>query len=568
MVVVALLYHGVDLTDAELAAALEAWQTWIDTVDASKYFAAAHALVQDILSAVPVAGEHTIQPGILDVAWREDAAGAPSCPPERFSSSLAALATVCCSDGSPKAAASCLTSLLEQLRGQSERWQGLLELYSNAGLQAAASAASSAPAFDAVDGGSEQPDVVPASDKSPTAPKARGDDDASSLGLSRASSTASAAEPTVSGADVEAASAAVPRARGHQSTKSLGDPDLARKLSQALSGASSADLGDLPDNLEALERQPLTDTRKNKAAKPNIFASTMASEEGRGNLADMPMDLKQWATFKDHNKQATGAGGRPPVGPAVPRGARPGAGTAPLIPLNGAGGKVADPQGKAPEAAAPPPLLHARMDGPKANPLHNAIVNSSAVRQSVDREQAAQQSRVSRLSSNASLDTPTRQRSLAAGRRIDLSRKPSISEPGPTGPQAEWKHLPALGQASKLHPQELRQLSHGQLRPDMGGTQAGGPKTISPTTSAAAYVDDKLPSLPSLAGARGQPPKATEMHRRPSIINRSDVSRSDNHAAGNAHLPGLGLGDKKAGPGGRQLRMPSKKKSFRGDRDF
>ncbi|GFR43455.1 hypothetical protein Agub_g4538 [Astrephomene gubernaculifera] len=600
----------VDMQDVALAQQLEAWQAWLSAggaVNKPQYYAAAHALVQDILSSILNCSEPLVQQSALDAAWQEDAAGGSQpIPAERFKASLAALATGCSADGTPQAAATCLSSLLQGLKGQATRWQGLLERYSSgaaSGTAAETAAAGAGAGDDDIDidallreDDDGAPDVTPASDKSPAstaagglrqqqqpsafaaagktaaadgdaaaAAGAEGDDeeDDALFGLSRtASQEASAATAAVD-------AAAARRAR-QVSTKSAFDED-----NLPLSGTNSADLGELPADLDAAVPDPnlmhhlagggAAAGNKTGARQPAL-AEMMASEEGKGHLAELPTDPFSWANFKDKDRPPPGAGGT-----ALRAGGRSQA--APLVPLPGrgdaaGGGKQAPDQHlKAARGAegGQPPLLNARTDGPKANPLHNAIINSNAVRQSVDREATGAavittpSGGPSRHGSNGS---PVRQRSSASS-CTPSSRKVSVSEPGPMGPQAEWKHLPALGQASRLHPHELRNV------PGAPGLPGGKP----PSTAlmAAALVEPKLPTLPSLGGARGPPPKAMELLRRPSQAARAAEQHPDNshHVGPKPHLPGLngGPGGLKGAPGPRQFRMPSKK-SFRGDCNF
>lgn len=491
----------VDAADSALSAQLQAWSSWTSDalatgqqgVQQPQYAALANALAQAVASeVVPGSSLGAIAPDALDAAFAVDAAGANAVAPERLSHSLAALATACGADGSAAAAAAVLELLLAKLQPQAEQ---LLR------QAAAVTASSSAPAGagagdgndsddeldkllaeDAVAGGDED-DVSPVSDQTqvaaapapapPQAPAAAaGDadddgDDALSLGLSRSTSIASASAAPAGGAVATAvARVTLGSAVQHDSAKSLGGKSMGA-LSRALSAASSDGLDDLPDNLDAMETRGASHgaagASKGPRTKP-LLAGLMESEQGKGSMASMPTDLRDWSNLK--NRQPGAAMVVPPGHP--PPGARGGPGAVSmrrpagghLMPLSGKpGAPGAAPAGAPPPPvhAAPPPLLSSRTDGPKANPLHNALMNSSAVRQSHDRAAQQQQQQqqhhhhhpllqqhgshassgsgnsfVSRKESNNSSGIPAgRQRSLNS----HMSRKASISEPGPLGPQ-------------------------------------------------------------------------------------------------------------------------------------
>ncbi|KAG2439455.1 hypothetical protein HXX76_004810 [Chlamydomonas incerta] len=454
-------------------------------------------------------------------------------------------------------------------------------------------------------GAGDEDDVVPPSDQTPAAAStaapaapaaatataaADDDDDAESLGLSRSTSIASASGAPAAGAVATAVARVAPPVLGsavqHDSAKSLGGKSMGA-LSRALSAASSDGLDDLPDNLDAMETRGASHgagAGKGPRTKP-LLAGLMESEQGKGAMAAMPTDLRDWSNLK---RQQPGAAmvappGRPPPGA---RGG-PGAGSmrgpagGHLVPLPGKpGAPGAAPAGPPPPVhSAAPPLLNSRTDGPKANPMHNALMNGSAARQSHDRtaQQQYQQpqhhhhqpplqhgshaslgsggSFVSRKNSNTSGGIPAgRQRSLNS----HISRKASISEPGPLGPQAEWKQLPSLAHGARLHPHDLRQPSSGNMR---GSVVAGASVSKSVAISAPGLADDKLPALPALMGARGAPPRAAELMR-----NASRGARADSYHTSHQSLPGLNRGGL-AQQASRALRMPSKK-SFKGDRDF
>eukprot|EP00198_Chlamydomonas_reinhardtii_P006845 XP_001696181.1 predicted protein [Chlamydomonas reinhardtii] len=407
----------VDAADSALSAQLQAWSSWTSDalatgqqgVQQPQYAALANALAQAVASeVVPGSSLGAIAPDALDAAFAVDAAGANAVAPERLSHSLAALATACGADGSAAAAAAVLELLLAKLQPQAEQ---LLR------QAAAVTASSSAPAGagagdgndsddeldkllaeDAVAGGDED-DVSPVSDQTqvaaapapapPQAPAAAaGDadddgDDALSLGLSRSTSIASASAAPAGGAVATAvARVTLGSAVQHDSAKSLGGKSMGA-LSRALSAASSDGLDDLPDNLDAMETRGASHgaagASKGPRTKP-LLAGLMESEQGKGSMASMPTDLRDWSNLK--NRQ-------------------PGA----------------------------------------------AMVAS-------------------------------------------------ISEPGPLGPQAEWKQLPALGHGVRLHPHELRQPSSGNLRGSVAAP--GGSVSKSVAISLPGLTDDKLPALPAL----------------------------------------------------------------------
>ncbi|GLC44699.1 hypothetical protein PLESTB_000973300 [Pleodorina starrii] len=430
------------------------------------------------------------------------------------------------------------------------------------------------------------------------------DDDAFSLGLSRAASHTSSASNESSGAvgDAEGGAAAaddtapMPRrapAAG-VSVKSIEDPELRRALSET----SSADLDELPpDDLDAvLQRQGSHSKASTRHARKKAEAAAAASAAaaggeagGKGHLADL--DLEAWAELKDkQQRQLPPAVSPPPRGRAAPGPAPPGPapvlappGPAPVLappgpvlappgPRGDAGKQALDQHLKGARGLQAPTVPLAPVAPPPGggNSMHYGVMAGSTVRQSIERRSLERGGGtgvgiVSRHGSNGSSDSPARIRTLAA----NLSRKLSISEPGPAGQQAEWKHLPALGQGARLHPHcEMRQPSHGTLRTGASASRGRG------DAAAVALAEDKLPVLPALAGARGQPPKAMELLRKPSGVQRSDTHHAASSSTGaqqqsapNARLPGLGPASKPSPQGARALIVQTKK-SFRGDSNF
>ncbi|PNH08311.1 hypothetical protein TSOC_005148 [Tetrabaena socialis] len=509
-----------DVNDSALSLNLEAWWTWLSRgagdLQQSRYCAAAHALIQR---------------SALDTAWQADAGGSEAIPKKQFVASLAALAHAVCQDGTARAASACLASLLKAARDMAG-WDVLLEMYG--GGEAAA-----APGPRAVAESMEQSES-----KAAAGGIAEGLFSRAGSNLSTVSAPAGQAAPT--------ATAVISRVAQKASAESLGGPELATELSET----SSNGLGEVPDDLNA-DGQHAHGSRR-------PAQGVLSSEEGKGNLTDMPLDLRSWANLKDGKPgRAAGkpAGGRPGGGPLIPIAARGVGGGAGVLGKVG-GGDVGSSAvfGSKPaldqhlkgaragdNVASQPPLLPSRLDGAKANPLHNSIIMGA--RQSVERQTSV-------FGRQAAIAPPVRERAINTSRNTsrNISHKQSIkflsvSEPAPTGPQAEWKNLPSLGhQAPRSHPHELRkQPSQGPVR---------GPQ----------LHPEKLPSLP-MSGARGQPPKAMETARRPSHNGRAV---SDSHCAPSAaHLPGLGVGLGNAKPAQdlRTMRLPSKQ-SFRGDRDF
>ncbi|EFJ53182.1 hypothetical protein VOLCADRAFT_102800 [Volvox carteri f. nagariensis] len=561
-------------------------------------------------------------------------AGKDYLPVERFKNSLATLVTACSSDGAPQTAAACLESLLAKIKEQQPRWNGLVEGYASEAQAAAATEsaveaeAAGSTADGALDGsgggaaatagyaaiepkdndddddldallegedaGDSRQDVAPASDKSPAAAltmaedvksavvageaaaaaAADDEDETISLGLSRAASHASTAASATG--DLAAAAsdgdAAMPSGGGGRraaraiSVKSVEDPELRRTLSET----SSANLDELPpDDLDELTERQGSHAKADTRMPQSHAASAGGDVVALGHLADM--DLRSWAALKDKQQQQ-----QPPLGPQRTRPA-PGSALAPLLGRTAdVGGKPAmDQHLKSARTAAAAAAATAAMSTPQspaASPgalaarsygdmfiiaPSTAIINGSPVRLSMERD------RGTGISRHGSNDASARPRSLSNG--TNLSRKVSISEPGPGGgTQAEWKHLPALGQASRLHPHGMRQHSRS----------SGAGPTRSRGGDRQAVVEDKLPALPALAGARGQPPKAMEFLRRPSMLQRPDGHHADScgggggsQSSGSARLPGLGPASKPQGK--RALCVEAtRKKSFRGDNYF
>lgn len=550
--------------------------------------------MQAVVAAVCDGAEPSVPPAALEAAWKHDAAGDHALSRQRFQESLAFFAASCSSGDPTEALGTCLTDLLSRAQGKEDQWRRLMSSYETSApgvgkggsemggddldmLEMGADdedearpAAGEGGGMGPADGGSA-PSKAPGHAAAPAAADDVGraaDDDAMSmgLGLSRATShisiSSGAAVPKAAKRDKDAGP------RGQPSSKSLGG-QLAAELSEASSG------GDLPDDIDFdnPSAAPQHSHASPKAPAPSrqpLLKSLMASEEGKGHLADLPMDLRSWAKLKDQQQgtaMTSPARGPPMASPGRTQASfRQHAGG--LVPLGQqhhnpgrSGSDASTAGGKAPGSGPgpAPPLLAARTSGLKGNPLHNSIINSSATRQSVER-QAHERS----VAANVS---PARQRSIGT----TLSRKPSVSEPGPLGPQAEWqlKHLPALGHASRLYPAELRQASHGHLpRPaGLGGAGAG--------SGARSALEDKLPALPALAGSRG-PPKAMEMMlRKSSHGSRIAEHNADHRAAGpgEGRLPGLGAAGGR-GQGLMQLpqrnsglKLPSKR-NLRGDLDF
>ncbi|KAG2445262.1 hypothetical protein HYH02_008730 [Chlamydomonas schloesseri] len=622
----------VDAADPALSNQLKGWATWVSDslypgqpLRLPQYSALATALAQAAAAAAASgSSSRAISRSTLAEAFAVDSAGADEVPPGQLSKALGALATALAADGSAAAGAAILQSLLKKLQPQTEqlRQQAAGSAAPPAALAGGSDDYSSDDELDKLlaedteagdAGAGDQDDIAPASDQTPAAAPAppaaaaaaaaveasaaAGSlttagyldyDDALSLDLSCSISMASAsAAPTASGATAVArvGPPALGSAVKHDSAKSLGGNSMGA-LSRTLSAASSVGIDDLPDNLDAMESRGAAAARggagKGPRTKP-LLAGLMESEQGKGAMAAMPTDLRDWSNLKSKQPGAAMVAppNRPPPGAA--RGG-PGAGNmrAPaggrLLPLPD--GKLgAAPQAAAAAAAqhAAPPLLSSRTDGPKANPLHNALLSSNAIRQSMDRathhvhhlppaqhgSHASSGSgngcSVSRKDSNTSGGIPAiRQRSLVS----HLSRKAAISEPGPVGPQAEWRQLPALGHGVRLQPHELRQPSSGNMRSTMAyGAGHGVSKSVA--ISAPGGAEDKLPSLPALMGARGAPPRAAELLRNAS---RKSGGMDSHHVSHQPALPGLNRGGLAQQPS-RALRLPSRK-SFKSDRDF
>lgn len=550
--------------------------------------------MQAVVAAVCDGAEPSVPPAALEAAWKHDAAGDQTLTQQRFQESLAFFAAPCSSGDTAEALGACLADLLSRARAKEDQWRSLISSYEKTGpgggkggseegdddldmLLGADDEDEARPVGGAGGGkgpagGGSAPGKASGHAAAPAAVANGGgaaddDDDAMSmgtgLGLSRATSHISiscgAAVPKAAKRDKDAGP------RGQPSCKSLGG-QLAAELSEASSGDDLPDDIDF-DNPSAAPQHSHASPKAPAPSRQPLLKSLMASEEGKGHLADLPMDLRSWAKLKDQQQgtaMTSPARGPPMASPGRAQASfrQHGGGLVPLGQQQHNPGRSGSDASKAP-APGPgpaPPLLAAHTSGPKGNPLHNSIINSSATRQSVER-QAHERS----VAANVS---PARQRSIGT----TLSRKPSVSEPGPVGPQAEWqlKHLPALGHASRLYPAELRQASHGHLpRPaGLGGAGAG--------SGARAALEDKLPALPALAGSRG-PPKAMEMMLRKSSHGSRIAEHNADHraaAAGEGRLPGLG------GAGGRGqglmqlpqhrnsgLKLPSKR-NLRGDLDF
>ncbi|KAG2501960.1 hypothetical protein HYH03_000458 [Edaphochlamys debaryana] len=473
------------------------------TVTKASYYAAGQILCQGILTTALAGAEPAVSPSALDAAWQEDAAGADSLSRERLRTSLAALATACSADATPVGAAAVLSAMLDKLKGQGERWRSLLARYGSSSgggggtARTMSSQASADDLFGDDDAEADVPDVAPAKD------------------LERKS-----AKSAKSGKSSKKSS--------KKSLKSVGgDPDLS-------DDGEEGDDGDLPPaDLDAADvaarRASNAAAGSSKAGgRQPLLKGLMSSEEGKGHLADLPMDLKSWEQFKGKGAGAAATG--PPPG-AKPPGASLPARSSMQKPLASMGSKPAPPPLQ-PRGEAPPLVPH----------------SSKAIQ----------------LGGNSQLRFGAGQLPGGPSRHLgrDLSRKHSISEPAPTGQQAAWRHLPTLGQGAKLHPHphELRQPSQGNMR--------GPSMRTSPTAStSSALLDDKLPSLPALAGGRGAMPKAMELMRRPSHKTVDVAGRADSYhpgAGSPGHLPGLGAGRGPQGPRGRI----ASKKSFRGDLDF
>lgn len=540
--------------------------------------------MQDILGCVIVDGTEpsSINQTTLDAAWSEDAGSSNSdssttLPSDRFRSSLATLATVCSSDGTPQTAAACLASLLEKYKEQPERWKRLIPRYSavaQSAAEAAAGGGSSDPskvaAAGTVDNSTDELDALLGEDMAQAAEasaRATGraavtgakDDknEISSLGLTHAASQSYSA--AVKGG-VAASSSVVRRrtaAARAVSNKSIEDPELRR----ALSDASSTNLDELlPDDLEMLlERQGSHAKTSTRLAKllPSATAAAASSTHAdggtvcgsgaspNGHLVDM--DLRSWVAMKDMQQPGRGTQAVRLAAPLPPQARRADV-NAPASDQHLKGGRAAAGQG------LPSPVT--------------VIAPGNPTLGYMERDRIGGVTQANGVVQYGSHDSPTR--SLAGK---NLSRKLSISEPGPMGQQAEWKHLPALGQASRLYPPELRQMPYGAGRPPTVPSRGRG------IDAASALVDDKLPALPALAGARGQPPKAMELMRRTSGGQRLDGYRSDGHRAPESqapprpHLPGLAQGGKvqqSAPQGPRSLLcvQSTRKKSFRDDNYF
>ncbi|GLI70372.1 hypothetical protein VaNZ11_015152 [Volvox africanus] len=617
-------HFQVDLVDASMSLQLGAWETWLaadGVVAKARYYAATHALVQEILGSILVgsSNEPSISRTALDAAWEEDAGSSssdvPHLPTDRLKSSLAALATTSSSDGTPQTAAACLSILLARLQEQAQRWQGLVEQYAagterpmpateaeiaGGGDRGAGASTADADADDINDDidallkedASDLKDSTPdaglgsALDKAVASADAPGtagagadktaaeamaapedEDDTFSLGLSRVPSQTSVdpseqEEPSSTGVLVTpaAAAAAARRAARAISVKSVEDPELRRTLSET----SSANLDDLPsEDLKALMERANPHARSSTrlARQPAASSGGAPGDINLGHLAEM--DLRAWAAKKDKQTPLLGLSRGRPV---------PGSVLAPLLGRADAIKPVMDQHHKAARAPRTPgaaPTAAAAAPGGGASvgngTSHIGMFGDSPVRQSMERERAgvALGNGISRHGSNDSPTAVQQPRSRSQG--SNLSRKLSVSEPGPVGPQAEWKHLPALGQATRLHPHETRQ-SYGI--PRAGAQSRGRAECAGAATPGAPLMEDKLPSLPALAGARGQPPKAMEFLRRPSQAQRSDAHHADasQPPAPNAHLPGLGPPTRLAAA--RALCVQATKKSFRSDEYF
>ncbi|GIL63067.1 hypothetical protein Vafri_17031 [Volvox africanus] len=614
-------HFQVDLSDTSMSLQLGACETWLaanGVVAKARYYAATHALVQEILGNILVgsSNEPSISRTALDAAWEEDAGSSNSdvhhLPVDRLKSSLAALATTSSSDGTPQTAAACLSLLLARLQEQPQRWQGLVEQYAvsterplpateaemagdtgggagaadaddidddidallkeDAGdLKDSTPAAGSAPELKAVASAADAPGTAGANaDKTAavTIAAAEDDDDTSSLGLSRVPSHTSVSDPneqeelSITGVPVMPAAAATAAQRAVRaiSVKSVEDPELRRTLSET----SSANLDDLPsEDLEALmdRTNPHAKSSTRLARQPAASSGGAPGDINLGHLAEM--DLRAWAAKKDKQPPLLGMSRGRPV---------PGSVLAPLLGRADAVKPVMDQHLKAARAPRTPGAAStAAAAGPGGGASvgngtsHIGVFGDSPVRQSMERERGggALGNGISRHGSN---DSPTAMQPRSRSQGSNLSRKLSVSEPGPVGPQAEWKHLPALGQATRLHPHEMRQQSYGI--PRAGGQSRGRFECTGAATPPLPLMEDKLPSLPALAGARGQPPKAMEFLRRPSQVQRSDAHHADTAqtSAHHAHLPGLGPPTRLAAA--RTLCVQATKKSFRGDDNF
>ncbi|GIL88446.1 hypothetical protein Vretimale_15397 [Volvox reticuliferus] len=618
----------VDLSDASMSLQLDAWGTWLapDGLAAkAHYYAATHALVQEILGSILVgSSEPSISRTALDAAWGEDAGSSTDAflPADRLKSSLAALATTSSNDGTPQTAAACLSILLTRLQGQPQRWQGLVEQYAAGAdpqlpVTEAEAAGGGGAVIGAVAGGrgatdddvadddinddidallkddagdlkdstpaantalgmkviasadATEPAVANADNTAAVSMAAEDEDDTFSLGLSRVPShtsvdpngqeeTSTTSVPGSPAAiSVAAAAAAARRAARAISVKSVEDPELRRTLSET----SSANLDDLPsEDLETLIERANSHANSSTrlARQPAASSGGAPGDINLGHLAEM--DLRAWAAKKDKP---------PPMG--VSRG-RPVPGSV-LAPLLGRADAVKPVMDQHLKAARAPRTPGAAAGGPGGGAgggngtSHFGAFGGSPVRQSMERERGGGGVLGNGISRHGSNDSPTALHPRSRSLGTNLSRKLSISEPGPVGPQAEWKHLPALGQATRLHPHEMRQQSYGI--PRTGEQSRGRGECAGVATQGGALMEDKLPSLPALAGARGQPPKAMELFRRPSQVQRSDAHHADTaqSPAPNSHLPGLGPPTRLAAA--RALCVQAtKKKSFRGDDNF